>query len=92
MTTCNFFTVGDDGRFTRVIIWIDPVRGEVPELVGMDFSTLFTSAGLIQRNPDLVQRMVNAIAAARSAADHCSRAAPSTEAANASAPRSRSKL
>jgi NitT/TauT family transport system substrate-binding protein len=49
----------------RVIIWIDPVRGEVPELVGMDFSTLFTSVGLIQRNPDLVQRMVNAIAKAQ---------------------------
>jgi ketosteroid isomerase-like protein len=25
VTTCNFFTVGDDGRFTRVIIWIDGV-------------------------------------------------------------------
>lgn len=23
VTTCNFFTVGADGRFTRVIIWID---------------------------------------------------------------------
>lgn len=25
VTTCNFFTVGEDGRFTRVIIWIDGV-------------------------------------------------------------------
>ena len=23
VTTCNFFTVGDDGLFSRVIIWID---------------------------------------------------------------------
>jgi len=25
VTTCNFFTVGDDGRFSRVIVWIDGV-------------------------------------------------------------------
>ena len=25
VTTCNFFDVGPDGRFTRVIIWIDGV-------------------------------------------------------------------
>ncbi len=25
VTTCNFFTVGGDGRFSRVIIWIDGV-------------------------------------------------------------------
>ncbi len=23
--TCNFFTFGDDGKFTRVIVWIDGV-------------------------------------------------------------------
>lgn len=25
VTTCNFFDVGPDGRFTRVIVWIDGV-------------------------------------------------------------------
>ena len=31
LTTCNFFTYADDGRFQRVIIWIDganPLVGE----------------------------------------------------------------
>jgi len=46
--------------------WIDTTSAEVPELHGMDFSTMFTSQRLIQSNPDLVQRMVNAIAKAQS--------------------------
>lgn len=30
MHNCNFFEVGEDGRFTRVVIWMDgesPLRG-----------------------------------------------------------------
>jgi NitT/TauT family transport system substrate-binding protein len=48
----------------RAVKWIDPPAGEVPELANMDFSTLLTSQALTRSNPDLVQRMVNAIAKA----------------------------
>ncbi len=48
----------------RVVKWIDPVAGDIPELNGMAFSMLFTRPQLIRSNPDLVQRMVNAVAKA----------------------------
>lgn len=48
----------------RVVKWIDPLSGDIPELLGMDFSMVFTRPALIGSNPDLVQRMVNAIAKA----------------------------
>lgn len=50
----------------RAVLWFDPVAGEIPELIDLDFTTLFTNSSLIKSNPDLVQRMVNGVAKAES--------------------------